>query len=382
MRILVDIRHLSSPEPSGIGEYTTQLLRALLRMDQTNAYTFLSSGRLHPKPPQEMLEHAPDDRIRFVHVNTPNKLLNLRTLLLGHPTLNWRVPEPIDLLFLPNLNIVSLPSDIPSVLTVHDLSWKFFPELYSRKMRLWHAAVRPQKLIASCAHLITPSASTKQDLVETFQVETDRVQVIPHGKDSTFAPKMEARDHGVRSRLRLPRRFALFVGTIEPRKNVPALIEAVHAYRQTTADDLHLVLCGKWGWNSPHVRHLLWRRDYRSWVHPIGYVPGQDRPALYRSAQVLLWPSLYEGFGLPILEAMASGLPVITSRVSSLPELTGGAAILIDPYNSVDLTEAIRELVQSAPLRQQMIQKGLQKSQDYSWEKSALQTRNLFEKII
>ncbi len=381
MRILVDIRHLTNSEQSGVGEYTLQLLQALFEIDKTNEYVLLSSGS-QTGDPSTRLNLAQDDKISHVHLSTPNKLLNLRAALLKHPTFNWHVREPIDLIFLPNLNIVSLPIDIPTVLTIHDLSWHFFKEFYSRKMQLWHKAVNPTSLIAQSHHLITPSHSTTQDVMDVFGVDEARIATIPHGINPTFSPKMEARDHGVRSRLKLPRRFALFVGTIEPRKNLLGLIEGVKQHRLRAHDDLQLVLVGKWGWRAHQVRHRLWKADVKDWVHYLGYVPAEDRPALYRSATVFTWPSIYEGFGLPVLEAMASGTPVITSRTSSLPELTGQAAVLIDPFNVIDISEALGQVLNSRPLQQKLKDRGLLRAKELSWQKTAQQTLEVFKNSV
>ncbi|MBI2475576.1 glycosyltransferase family 4 protein [Candidatus Uhrbacteria bacterium] len=380
MRILVDIRHLNQQQQSGVGEYTRQLLRALFEIDKKNKYVLLSSGRICSRDPSVALL-LKDDRAECIHLSTPNKLLNLRTLLLKHPTINWRVRDPIDLIFLPNLNITSLPTDIPTVLTIHDLSWNFFPEFYSKKMRLWHKATRPNELISSAAHILTPSTSTKLDVMSVFQKPEEKISVVPHGIDPTFSPKMEARDHGVRSRLKLPKNFALFVGTLEPRKNILGLIEGIKQYRNKYNDDLSLVLVGKWGWKSTQLRHRLWKKDVSAWAHHLGYVPSEDRSALYRSASVLTWPSIYEGFGLPVLEAMASGAPVITSNTSSLPELTQDSAILVDPYNPNDIAEALRGILNSKPLQQRQKERGILRAADFSWKKTAKETLEIFESL-
>ena len=226
--------------------------------------------------------------------------------------------------------------------------------------------------------VITPSAATAQDVCDTFQMPQERIRVIPHGVDASFSPKMEARDHGVRSRLKLPKRFALFVGTLEPRKNLLGLIEGIKRYREESHDDLELVLAGKWGWKSTQLRHRLFKGDVRSWVHTPGYVPAQDKPALYRSASVFTWPSIYEGFGLPVLEAMASGIPVITTRTSSLPELTANAAILVDPYNTTDITDALHQLMRSHPLQQSLKKRALERTATFSWRNTASQTLQTF----
>ena len=387
MRILVDIRHLNQQQQSGVGEYTQQLLRALFGIDKKNEYILLSSGLINSRYPsvasllQDDRKTSQDNKVTFIHINQPNKLLNLRTLFLQHPTINWQVRDPIDLIFLPNLNITSLPNDIPTVLTIHDLSWHLFPEFYSGKMRLWHRATRPNELINSAAHILTPSTSTKQDVMSVFRKPEEKISVVPHGIDPIFSPKMEARDHGVRSRLKLPKNFALFVGTLEPRKNLLGLLDGIKQYRNKYHDDLSLVLVGKWGWKSTQLRHRLWKKDVNSWVHHLGYVPNEDRPALYRSASVLTWPSIYEGFGLPVLEAMASGTPVITSNTSSLPELTQDSAILVDPYNPNDISEALRGLLNSKPLQQRLKEKGLLRTSDFSWQKTAKQTLEIFESL-
>ncbi|MBM5789704.1 glycosyltransferase family 4 protein [Candidatus Parcubacteria bacterium] len=376
MRILVDIRHLASSEPSGVGEYTVQLLRSLLRVDRENAYVLFSSGK--KKPTMEGVGGSEDGRVTPIHLPTSNKFLNLRSLILHHPSLNQFVREGVDLIFLPNLNIVTLPEEIPTVLTLHDLSFQHFPELYSRRMRLWHHATAPEALAKRAGHIITPSHATAQDVCETYGVNPSCVTTIAHGVHEAFSPLMQARDHGVRSRLKLPRRFALFVGTLEPRKNLLGLIEAVRQYRERAHDDLSLVLAGKWGWKSASVRHRLYKNDVRGWVRTLGYVKSEDKPALYRSAEVLIWPSLYEGFGLPVLEAMASGCPVITTRTSSLPELTGNAAILVDPLHTGDLADALAQLLSSSPLRQTLRESGLTRASQFSWEKTAKKTLDVF----
>ncbi len=377
MRILVDIRHLAHPNPSGVGEYTIELLRALFQLDTKNHYTLFSTGR--KKPDLNKLFPNKTDRVEHKHVSIPNKLLNARMSSLGHPTINWLIKQEIDLIFLPNLNIAPLPQGIPVVMTAHDLSWKIFPEFFSTKMQAWHKAAKPKELFRRVDHFCVPSTCTKQDLNRLFNIDPDSIHVIPHGVHPRYNSGMQARDHGVRSRYKLPKHFALFLGTLEPRKNIVALIEGVKEYREMTGDDLHLVLAGKWGWRSRTIKKRLYKRDVKSWVHLVGYVEKENLPALIRSAQVLTWPSIYEGFGLPVLEAMACKTPVITTNTSSLPELTKGAAIHIDPYNSTDIACALKGLLGSTSLSNKLSEQGEKVAQTYTWEQSALQTLRVFE---
>ncbi|MCR4314315.1 MAG: glycosyltransferase family 4 protein [Candidatus Uhrbacteria bacterium] len=377
MRILVDIRHLSVPNISGVGGYTRSLLHALFEIDKENDYVLLSSGTKHPS-----LEIHNKERISHVHVPVPNKLLNLRTLLLRHPTINWHVREPIDLIFLPNLAIAQLPEDIPTVLTLHDFSWQIYPDFFSRKMQWWHKATRPSELIAKSRSIIVPSESSKRDCERLFATPHEKTRVIHHGVSPTFSDRMSASDHGVRSRLKLPKKFVLFVGTIEPRKNLLALIEGVKDYRDRTHDDLHMVIVGEWGWRSHAVRRRLWKRDTYGWIHQLGYVDASNLPAVYRSAQATIFPSIYEGFGLPILESLASGTPVITSHTSSMPEVGSDAAIYIDPYNSRDISEALRGLMGSSSLQKQLRERGIERASQFTWEKTARETLKVFQESV
>lgn len=366
MRILVDARHLSDPQRTGVGEYTVELLRALFGIDPENAYELLSTGMRRPE-------------LATTHVAVPNKLLKTTTYFARRPYFDRLAATPPDLLFLPNLNFASIPPALPYVLTIHDLSWKIFPEFFSLKMRLWHAMSRPGELIGNAAAIIVPSQSTKEDVVRFFQKPADQIHVIPHGTDPTFRPDFQAQDHGVRSRHKLPKRFALFVGTLEPRKNIVALVDAVDAYRRETGDDLQLVLAGGWGWKSGEIRKCI---ASEPWVRHLGYVPREDLPALYRAAAVFAWPSVYEGFGLPVLEAMASGTPVITSHTSSLPELTRDAAILVNPYRADEITLALRELLSSPALQERLRRAGVEQAKNFSWAKAARKTQDVFKNIL
>lgn len=361
---------------AGVGGYTKSLLNALFEIDKENEYVLLSSGTKTPPSPSLVRRG-----ITHLHIPLPNKLLNLRTLLLRHPTINWRVREAVDLIFLPNLAIAQLPEDIPTVLTLHDFSWKLYPDFFSRKMQLWHKATRPSELIAGSRSIIVPSLSSKRDCERLFATPHDKTHVIPNGVSTNFSDKMRASDHGVRSRLKLPKCFVLFVGTIEPRKNLLALIEGVKEYRERTNDDLHLVIAGEWGWRSHNVRRRLWKRDTYGWIHQLGYVDSCDLPALYRSAMATAFPSIYEGFGLPILESMASGTPIITSYTSSMPEVGGDAAIYIDPYNSRDICEAMRGLMGSSSLQKQLRDRGIERAREFTWEKAARETLEVFKSV-
>lgn len=370
MNILVDIRHLTHAEQTGVGRYTSNLLTALLNQSPNDTYTLLSTGKTTPNLASDLTAQT-----KHIHINTPNKLLTAQMIIKRSPSLSQLAKTTPDLLWLPNLAICPTPT-IPYVLTIHDLSWKLMPEYYSRKMQLWHKATRAERLIKKASALIVPSECTKMDLQKLFSVSNERIHVIPHGRPVSFTPKQQATDHGTRGRLHLPKRFALFVGTLEPRKNVLSIIEGMAKYRNETGDTLPLVLVGRYGWKSSVLQKRIRETP---WIKQIGYVSEKDLPAIYRSAEVFLWPSVYEGFGMPPLEALCCGVPVITSAISSLPEVVGNAAILVDPYNPQDLTTALTQLKTSPSLRTNLIKLGLRQAETFDWNRSATLTRTLFQ---
>jgi glycosyltransferase involved in cell wall biosynthesis len=361
MKIVVDLRHLTKPEPSGIGLYTLELLRALFNLDKNNEYFLFSSGSSKARNNLPLFDFP---NVKSVHLNLPNRLLNFLLLTTGRPRFDELLADKIGrdekpLFFFPNLNIVSLRPYTPYVLTLHDLSFEIFPEFYQNKSRLWHHLTHPRRLAQNAQAIIVPSKSAAGDVNSIFGVPQEKIFVVPHGVSAIFSPKAEPQDHGIKSKYRLPKKIALFVGAAEARKNITAMAAAVEKYRRATGDDLRLVVTGK----------------------TIGYVPARERPALYRLADVVLFPSFYEGFGLPIVEAMACGTPVIAGNTSSMPEVGGRAAIYVDPYKEEDLTAALRELLSNEEFKKQKIAQGLERAKEFSWEKAAEQTKEILNKI-
>ncbi|KKU30702.1 MAG: Glycosyl transferase group 1, partial [Candidatus Uhrbacteria bacterium GW2011_GWF2_46_218] len=397
MRIFVDIRHLAHPAPSGVGEYTIQLLRTLFALSTFHEWILFSSGTTRPHIERLFSLPLPltkewiarryertvyPNGVEHIHLTEPNKILKLKIGLgLETPFTSLSHPKP-DLLFLPNLNVLPKAEKTPKILMMHDLSWNLFPAFYSPRMRLWHASTMPHDLITSCVKILTPSHSTKQDLLKRYPLSPDTIETIPEGIAKNFQPTPDGYDDEVREYYRLPKRSILFLGTLEPRKNLRTVYEAIKLYRKNTGDDISFVLAGGWGWQTGFLRCKITKGEQEGWVRHLGYIPPEHRAALYRQAKVTLFPSLYEGFGLPVLESMACGTPVITSAISSLPEISGSAALLVDPYNRNDIVLALTELLSSPSLYQTLVQEGLLRSQKYTWEQTAKKTLEVFEKSV
>lgn len=376
MKIVIDIRHLTKPNPSGVGQYTLELLKALFVLDKENEYILFSSGSNRAKNNLPAFDFP---NVKFLHLNIPNRLLNALLLTTGRPKFDELIAKKIDsheklLFFFPNLNIISLTPGTPYILTLHDLSFEIFPKFYTQKDRLWHRFSRPRALAQNAQGIIVPSKSAARDVNLIFGVSKEKISVIPHGLSPHFTPKTEPQDFGVNSRYHLPKKFAFFIGTLEPRKNISLMIDAVATYRQKTSNDLRLVLAGK---PTEYSRRLA----KKSFVHELGYIRSKDLPALYRLATVTLFPSIYEGFGLPIIESMACGTPVITSKTSSMPEIGGRAALFVDPYKPEDLTGALQELLNSPELQKEKKVFGLEKTKEFSWKKAAQETLKIFNNL-
>ncbi len=368
MKIGIDIRHLTDPRPAGVGGYTKQLLAALFRLDQENEYILFATGT-----PWSLRRLPKFDfpNVKKVLLTVPNKVMNGTILITGGPTLESLVPgHLLDRWFFPNLNFIS--TKLPYVITAHDLSYEIFPEFFSAKMRLWHKAVQPKRIFQNASVILAPSTSTKRDLELFYGIDADKIHVAPLAAGGSVGAEVPA--------YRLPPRYLLTLGTLEPRKNHLSIIEAYEAYRDQSHDPIALVIAGSLGWKSTPIVRAINRSKYTKDIQLIDYISEEQKLRLYRDAQAFLFPSFYEGFGLPVLEAMQAGCPVITANTSSLPELTAGAAILVDPFNVNDVVVAMKLLLSSDRLRSDLIKKGLGRAALFSWEGTARATLRVLKK--
>jgi glycosyltransferase involved in cell wall biosynthesis len=265
------------------------------------------------------------------------------------------------------------------VATVHDMIPLLWPQWVTRKHRLVVTAAY-HRLRQQADIIVTPSEATKADIVRYLQISPHRISVIPWGCEARFRPTGDP-DHFalVRQRYHLPPQYLLFVGTLEPRKNLTTLLHAYATLRaEGCAKDLKLVVAGRTGWLYAEIFDTVKALALEEEVIFTGFVVDEHLPALYRGAQLLVFPSLYEGFGLPILEAMASGLPVITSATASMPEVAGDAAILVDPHDPKAIAEGIARVLAEDRLREALIQKGLARAQGFTWDSVAQKTLELY----
>jgi glycosyltransferase involved in cell wall biosynthesis len=269
---------------------------------------------------------------------------------------------------------------IRSVFTLHDLIFRFDPGSHLPLNRIYLNTMMPRFLRAADA-VIAVSECSLRDAVRLYGTPADKVHVIPEGVDGRFKPVARQQVERVRAKFHLPEHFVLCVGTIEPRKNYPLLFEALAACREQRYSTWPLIIAGKLGWLYKPILQRISELGLQDLVRTTGFFPDDDLPALYNAATLLAMPSRYEGFGLPVLEAMACGTPVVCSNTSSLPEVAGDAALLVPPENVQGWAEAITRLCNDNALHARMRERGLAQAAHFTWENAARQTADVYHHI-
>lgn len=378
MKIGIDIRTFMDANFSGIPEYTYNVLKEIFKLDKTNQYILFynSFGDFSRRIPRFV-----GNNIRIVHTNYPNKIFNnILQRVLYWPKIDQLLG--VDLFFTPNIAYIALARQTRSILTIHDLSYVRFPGFYSPKRQMWHKVMNIKKMAKRFETIVAVSEHTKKDIIELCGIEAARIKVIYSGVGKQYCPlALGAKDcERVGKRYDLPDKFILSLSTIEPRKNINGLIKAYGLMRQEYPElkDYKLILAGAKGWRYRETTRAWHDSAYKRDIKFTDYVRSVDKPAIYNLASLLVFPSFYEGFGFPLLEAMASATPVITSTVSSLPEIAGGSALLINPENAREIAGAIGLVLSDAKLREEMINGGLKQSKKFNWESSAKAYLDLF----
>lgn len=371
MRIAIDATAIPRLM-AGAGVYTYQLVRALAALEADHDYVVFA----HSDAFDELARQQP--RLRVVHVRAPSRPERLLWEQLVLPVRLRRLG--IDVLHSPHHTTPALPLPCPRVVTLHDVTFFLLPQRYPPSRRLYFQAItRAAARLAQA--IITPSDAVKRDVVRVLGVPQERVTAIAEAPAPEFAPLEDADALGrIRWRYKLPSRYILSVGNLEPGKNRGRLIAAYGRLRERGLQH-HLVIAGQRAWRYESDLALVRRLRLDDVVHFLGYVDGADMPGLYSGADLLAFPSLYEGFGLPVLEAMACGTPVVTSSVSALPEVAGDAALLVDPKDVAALTETMERALADEALRAELRARGLERAREFSWEKAARGTVQVYEAV-
>ena len=371
-RVLMDGRALLDPSGGGVFTYARKTAFALKISARLDLEIWANAA-------QAAAAEGIDTFTRY-----PNKFLNGAMRLCGAPRLDRLAASKPDLCWLPNPNFIALSPNVPLALTIHDLTFETYPEFFSLKQRLWHRAVAPRSLARRAQLVLAVSETTKRDAVERWGLSPERVVVTHEGVSSDFfdAPPQDALRRAKETH-RLPERFILHVGALEPRKNHLGLLEAYHQLRpQARYSGLGLVLAGPAGWNNAEIFAAIRKSPYRADIRLLGYVSDLDRRCLYRLASVFAFPSFYEGFGLPPLEAMASGTPVVASHAGALGEVIGNAGLLTDPYRPTEIAAGLTSMLDSPSLSDLYIARGRTCAKRFTWQECAKKTEEAFLRFL
>ncbi len=370
-RIGIDLR-LVYYAKGGIATYMHHMAELIPKLDSSARYYLIHSRKdrnaLSAPPPAPSAKrvsawtpaHHPLERQALAF-----ELMPLRLRLLHSPD------------FIP-------PMPIPgcrNVITVHDLAFLLYPQfMVPDAYRYYNEQI--DSAVAQAAHILAVSEATKRDLIRLLGVPEHKITVQLEGVDARFRPLAAEAVMTIRSKLDLPERYLLFVGTFEPRKNIGGLIEAYRILRDRVRNVPDLVLVGRRGWLYEASLSKIEALGLSEYVMLAENVSSDDLPAVYNGADALIMPSFYEGFGLPALEAMACGTPVIASNRASLPEVIGQAGLLIDPESPDEIAEAIRKLLEDDSLRERLREAGIKRAAEFTWERAAKVAVDVYHRVL
>jgi len=376
MKIGIDIRTINKPK-SGVGYYVTNLLKEFAEVDYNCQYCLISN----------------EGTEEWASINTP-KFQNYVTWISNE---NHIIGDLWESLYLPfflkngGVDVFHGPAfmipllqkkKVRMVVTIHDIVAYLMPNTvplkYAKYMQLLI------KLVAMRADkIITPSTSTKNDLMNYLNITDSKIQVIHEGVSTKFKPLSSEKDHSyLQKKFGIKNQYMLFIGNLEPRKNIIRLMLAYDQARDKLNGNWQLVICGKKGWLYKEILETYNKLKRNGDIVLTNYVNEVDLLELYRGADIFAFPTLYEGFGLPPLEAMASGVPVLTSNVSSLPEIVGDAALLVDPTSVDQISQGLVKLALSESLRKNLREKGIRQASKFSWKKTAKETMDAYFSVL
>lgn len=356
LRIAIDVRKLHD---YGIGTYVRNLVTHLHRLDSTTEYILLC------KPGDHSFAASLGENFRLV--SQPAGLYSVSEQI--------RIPlqlqrEGVDLFHAPHYTLPAL-TPCRSIVTIHDCIHLRFPQYLPNRLAHGYARAALWTATHRSDRVLTVSEASKLDILNFFDIPADKITVIPNAIDDCFfVPPPDQNVERIRERYQLQAPFLLYVGNVHPHKNLERLLDAFYKVRSLGHDDLTLLIIGDDITRYAKLRRAVHRYQLHRSVRFLGFVPNETLRVLYHLAQAFVFPSLYEGFGLPPLEAMASGTAVVTSNVSSLPEVTGDAAVLVDPRSQDEIASGICRVLEDDVFREQLVTKGRTRAKQFSWDRS------------
>ncbi len=377
MKIGIDMRCLTEGKITGVEHYAIDIAKDLIK--QNPGHQFIIFANAYKKRQIPLMDFRNFTNATIKITRFPNKLLNLSLWLFKRPFID-KILGGVDVFFMPNFSFLALTSKAKLIVTVHDLSFERLPSTYSFKRRLWHFVVNPRKIMQKAEVVLAVSQSTKKDCTCLFGIKPEKIKVIyPKFNLKNYQKIKTERDALSRGKLKsLPERYILYLGTIEPRKNVVAVIKAFEELKKDPAlKDLYLVIAGMKGWLYSDFFQRLKESDQKNYIKFLGYTKEEQKVLLYEKALAFVYPSFFEGFGYPPLEAMACQTPVLASSHSSIPEVLNDKAVLVDPYRPFEIFLALKKILNNRNFYNKYAQGGHRKSQELVNKKRNLKISNL-----
>lgn len=380
MLIGVDVRPLMHGRTSGVENYIRSLLAELIEMDEENSYVFYYNSH---RDCGSFLPDVDGRRVKVVRTHYPNKLLNILWRFLQWPKIDRliekRIGRKVDVFFVPDPRPTPLSRSVKKVTTFHDLSFQRYPQHFSWRSRLWFKVLHPEREVKTSAKFIAVSEFTQKELIDVYGIVEEKIVVIPEAAPGDLFPEtLEDSLQAVRKKYNLPDRFFLTFSTIEPRKNLESVMKAFAIFQKRyPLETYRLVLAGR---RDSQMFGKVFIHEHPD-VFPCGFIEEADKAAVYSLARGLIFVSTYEGFGLPILEAMACGTPVIASSVASMPEVVGGAGLTVDPYDTDHIAEAMHRLTMDETYADYR-ERGLERVKAFSWKKAARATLKVLNGVV
>jgi len=366
-------------QQAGIGRYTRELVSALIRYDKDSEYILFSAKQ--PSWDQLAKQIPIDAKVQYKQAPFSERWLYRIWYRLRLPVPVQVFTGDIDLYYSPDFVLPPVRDGIPTILTVHDLSFVHYPETFTPPLRNYLNQVVPRS-IRKANHVLADSQATKEDLIEIWNIDEKKITVLYAGVNPSFRPPTDrGKFTEVRKKYDLGDEPYIFsVSTIQPRKNYQMLIKA---FKDVAKNYPHnLIIAGGRGWLYEETFNEVIAQGLEDRVRFIGFVDDEDLPALYSEATLFVFPSLYEGFGLPVLEAMACGVPVIVSGASSLPEVASEAALMLPPQEQRLWSSAIRDLLDNPNRRAQMVAGGFLRVRQFGWKRAATQLSGVLQRLL
>lgn len=368
MKIAIDA-HSVGTQLAGNATYAASLIEALAEVDQKNDYTLYVTL---PETAEKYRSRWPNFSVSKTLPHTPIIRIPL--------ALSWELlRRPVDILF---VQFTAPPYSPCKVVTaIHDISYEHLPETFNRrsafqmKLTIRHTAQH-------AVRIITPSEYSRQDIIDTYKIEPEKVTTVLQAAPAHISKVDDnAELERIRKKYDLPDDYILGVGSVQPRKNLPRLIEAYSHLASQHSDLPPLILVGKKAWLSDSSIDSAAKFGVADKVRFTGFVPDEDLSAIYTAAKLFVYPSFFEGFGIPPLEAMQCGVPVIAGNKTSIPEVVADAGILVDPFDIHGIADAMLRVLEDGDLQAELIEKGFQRAKQFSWKKAARETLDIFERV-